>query len=122
MAEVLDITKLKNRLADFANERDWGQFHSPKNIATALSIESSEILEHFQWMTEENSRKLSKESDSEVWHEVKDEVADVLAYLLRLSDLLDIDLEEALETKMEKNEKKYPVSKSRGTSKKYTKL
>ena len=122
MTEVLDITKLKNRLSEFANKRDWGQFHSPKNIATALSVEASEILEHFQWMTDEDSRNLSKEINSEVWHEVKDEVADVMAYLLRLSDLLDIDLQEALETKIEKNEKKYPVSKSRGTSKKYTKL
>ncbi len=122
MAEVVDITKLKNRLSDFANQRDWGQFHSPKNISMALSIEASEILEHFQWMSEEDSRKLSKDTNSEVWNEVKDEVADVFAYLLRLSDLLDIDLKEALETKMEKNEKKYPVSKSRGTSKKYNKL
>jgi NTP pyrophosphatase (non-canonical NTP hydrolase) len=122
MSEVLDITKLKNRVSSFVNERDWGQFHSPKNIAMALSVESSEILEHFQWMTENDSRELSSETNNEVWSEVKDEVADVFVYLLRLSDLLNIDLQEAIDTKMEKNAKKYPVEKSRGTSKKYNKL
>lgn len=113
-----EIANLQSALRDFARERDWGQFHSPKNLACALSVEASEILEHFQWLTEEQSRTLTKAKCAEVGQEL----ADVFLYLLQLSDKLGIDLADAARAKMEGNALKYPVDRSRGTSSKYTEL
>lgn len=113
-----DIPSLKASLRLFAAERDWDQFHSPKNLATALAVEAAEILEHFQWLTEEQSRSLTEDKREEV----ADELADVLLYLVRLSDKLGIDLLAAADRKLQKNALKYPVEKSKGKSTKYTEL
>jgi NTP pyrophosphatase (non-canonical NTP hydrolase) len=110
------LIELRDCLRRFAGDRDWNQFHSPKNIAMALSVEVAELLEHFQWMTEEESRNL----DAKTKAMVADEIADVQNYLVRLADKLDIDILEAAEVKFAKNEKKYPADKVRGSSKKYT--
>ena len=111
-----DLDTLKNQLRDFADKRDWNQFHSPKNLCMALSIEVAEIAEHFQWLTEEQSRKLPQEK----LDEVATELADTLLYLIRLADKLEIDLLTAALDKVELNKQKYPVAQSRGNAKKYT--
>ncbi len=113
-----DLQALINALREFSSQRDWDQFHSPKNLASALTVEAAELLEHFQWLTEAQSRELP--ADKRV--AVGEEMADVLLYLLRLSDQLNIDLVEAAKRKMTLNAAKYPVDRSRGTSKKYTEL
>jgi dCTP diphosphatase len=109
---------LREELRRFAAERDWDQFHSPKNLAAALAVEAAELLEPFQWLTEEQSRHL----DAEQLAAVRDEVADVLLYLIRLADELDIDLDAAARDKLVHNALRYPVAKARGSSKKYTDL
>lgn len=109
---------LKSALREFAKERDWDQFHSPKNLAAALSVEAAELLEHFQWLTDEQSRSLSKERRSAV----AEEIADVLLYLIQLSDKLDVDPMQAAEEKLKLNALKYPVERARGSSKKYSEL
>ena len=113
-----DLQTLQDALRQFAAERDWAQFHSPKNLAVSLSIEAAEVLEHFQWMTEEQSRQLNEAQRTEVAHEI----ADVLIYLLQLSDKLGIDPLEAAREKLVLNAEKYPVDKARGNSRKYTEL
>jgi NTP pyrophosphatase (non-canonical NTP hydrolase) len=113
-----DLTALRDHLRNFAAVRDWDQFHSPKNLAMALSAESAELLEIFQWLTEEQSRALSAEAKAAA----SDEIADVLLYLIRLADKLEIDPIAAAQRKLESNERKYPVGKARGNSKKYTEL
>ena len=100
-----DLDTLRKRLRAFAAERDWGQFHSPKNLACALSVEAAELLEHFQWMTEEQSRAPDAARREEIAHEA----ADVLLYLVQLADQLDIDLLAAADRKMALNALKYPV-------------
>lgn len=113
-----DLQSLIQALRDFAKEREWEQFHSPKNLASALTVEASELLEHFQWLTEEQSRSLpaSKKAD------VAAEAADVLLYLLQLCDKLQIDLVEAARNKLAVNAEKYPVERALGSSKKYTEI
>jgi len=111
-----DINTLKHQLREFADTRDWNQFHSPKNLSMALSIEAGEIMEHFQWLTQEQSKNLSADR----LDEVAKELADTLLYLVRLADKLDIDLLAAAQNKIELNGQKYPVEKSRGNAKKYT--
>ena len=113
-----DVQALINALREFSSQRDWDQFHSPKNLASALTVEAAELLEHFQWLTEAQSRELP--ADKRV--AVGEEMADVFLYLLRLSDQLNIDLVDAARRKLALNAAKYPVDKSRGTSKKYTEL
>jgi len=113
-----DIEALQTALRSFSNDRDWGQFHSPKNLAAALSVEAAELLEHFQWLTEEQSRTLSEDKRMKVG----EEVADVLLYLLQLSDKLQIDVLDAAWKKLESNGSKYPVDKSKGNMKKYNEL
>ena len=112
----VDLNTLKIRLRDFADTRDWNQFHSPKNLSMALSAEASEIIEHFQWLTEEQSKNLPQNK----LDEVATELADTLIYLIRLADKLDIDLLTAAQNKIEINEQKYPVDKAKGNAKKYT--
>jgi NTP pyrophosphatase (non-canonical NTP hydrolase) len=111
-----NLEEFKFRLRQFAEERDWDQFHSPKNLAMALSAEVAEIVEHFQWLTEEQSKNLSQDK----LEEVGKELADTFIYLIRLSDKLDIDLIAATENKIGINERKYPVAKAKGNAKKYT--
>jgi len=113
-----EIEKIKLRLRQFAEERDWDQFHSPKNLSMALSAEVAEIVEHFQWLTEEQSKQLSNEKLGEV----ETELADTLIYLIRLADKLDVDLLQAALSKIDVNEQKYPVDKAKGNAKKYTEL
>ena len=115
-APVNSMDSLRLALRQFAAERDWDQFHSPKNLAIALSIEASELLEHFQWMAETDSNLLSPEK----LEQVRNEMADVLIYLVRIADKLGVDLLEASSKKLEVNAKKYPVEKARGSAKKYT--
>jgi NTP pyrophosphatase (non-canonical NTP hydrolase) len=112
------LTGLRDQLRQFARERDWEQFHSPKNLVMALSVEAAELLEHFQWLTEEQSRSLDAQTEAAV----RAEIADVLLYLIRLGDQLGIDPVDAARRKMVENAKKYPVEKSRGNRKKYTEL
>jgi NTP pyrophosphatase (non-canonical NTP hydrolase) len=109
---------LRDHLRRFAAERDWDQFHSPKNLAMALSVEASELLEHFQWLTEDESRSLPQAELAKV----REELADVLLYLIRLADKLGIDLLSAATDKMAINAAKYPVEAARGSRKKYTEL
>lgn len=111
-----DLDTLKNHLREFADKRDWNQFHSPKNLCMALSVEVAEITEHFQWLTEEQSRSLPTDK----LDEIATEIADTLLYLVRLADKLEIDLLNAALDKMETNKQKYPVDQSRGNAKKYT--
>jgi dCTP diphosphatase len=112
------LDDLAGVLRKFADERDWGQFHSPKNLAIALTVEAAELLEEFQWLTEEQSR----EPDQERLKRIKDEISDVLIYLVLLSDHLSIDPMAAAFEKIEKNREKYPAEKARGSAKKYTEL
>lgn len=104
------LEDLRQRLAAFAAARDWEQFHSPKNLAMALVAESAELVEHFQWLTEAQSEQLSPEQSTAVGHEL----ADILIYLVRIADRLDIDLIAAAHDKIVINETRYPVSKVRG--------
>lgn len=113
-----EVQALQVALRQFAEERDWGQFHTPKNLAASLSIEAAEVLEHFQWLTDQQSQDLSPEQREKVALEI----ADVLLYLLQLSDKLQIDPVEASRRKLALNAAKYPVEKARGSSKKYTEL
>jgi NTP pyrophosphatase (non-canonical NTP hydrolase) len=112
MSEFHELTEIIN---EFTEEREWGAFHSPKNLAMALSVESSELLEHFQWLTEEESRNL----DAKTLSEVADEIADVQWYLLRIANQLGIDIPTAARGKMEKNRVKYPVELAKGNATKY---
>ncbi len=116
--DLAALDALRAALRRFAAERDWEQFHSPKNLAMALSVEVAELLEHFQWLSEDQSKQLSAEQHANV----RDELADVLIYLVRLADQLDVDLLAAARDKMVLNAKKYPADKARGHSRKYTKL
>lgn len=113
-----DVQALQAALRQFADERDWSQFHTPKNLAASLSIEAAEVLEHFQWLTDEQSKNLSPEQRDKVALEI----ADVLLYLLQLADKLQIDPVAAAKNKLAINAEKYPVDKARGSSKKYTEL
>lgn len=111
-----DLDEIKIKLCQFAQARDWDQFHSPKNLSMALACEVGELLELFQWLTEEQSKNLTQEQRQAV----EEEMADVFLYLLRLADKLNVDLLEAAKNKMAKNELKYPAEKVKGSSKKYT--
>lgn len=113
-----ELNTLRDALRKFAAERDWDQFHSPKNLASALSVEAAELLECFQWLSEEQSRNLNPEQLAAV----RDELADVLVYLVRLADKLDVNLLDAVREKMVKNALKYPADKARGSIKKYSEL
>ena len=112
------LTTLTAQLERFASDRDWQQFHSPKNLASALIVEAGELLEHFQWLTEDQSRQLPQDKRDAIGAEI----ADVLLYLIQLSTALNIDPVEAAQAKLALNEQKYPASKARGTSKKYDEL
>lgn len=112
------LRDLAQQLDRFARDRDWQQFHSPKNLASALIVEAGELLEHFQWMTEEHSRALPPEKLAAVGAEI----ADVLMYLTQLANTLGIDPVAAAQAKLRLNELKYPVDRARGNSKKYDEL
>ena len=112
------LQALARQLQQFADARDWGPFHSPKNLASALIVEAGELLEHFQWLTEDQSRQLAPDKRQAVAHEM----ADVLLYLVQLSTVLGIDLMDAAQAKLALNAQKYPVEQARGHSRKYDEL
>ncbi|MFD7299161.1 nucleotide pyrophosphohydrolase [Streptomyces sp. NPDC059897] len=103
----LDVAALQARLARFAVARDWQPFHTPKNLAAALSVEASELVEIFQWLTPEQSARVMEDPDSA--HRVEDEIADVLAYLLQLCEVLGVDALAALSAKIDRNERRFPA-------------
>ena len=114
----MDVKYIQNKLSDFAKKRDWEKFHNLKNLAISINIESSELLEIFQWDdNQEVDEKLKKKQFKE---RISDEVADVLLYLLRFSQIANLDLEKICLKKMKKNAKKYPIKLSKGKSTKYT--
>jgi len=117
-ADQIAFTRLRDRLRDFASARDWNQFHSPKNLAIALSVEAAELLEHFQWVSDKDSLTIPPDKLGKI----DEEIADVFLYLIRLADMLNIDLVQAADRKIEANSRKYPVEKSRGNAKNYTEL
>jgi dCTP diphosphatase len=111
-----ELDQIRSRIRKFRDERDWMQFHNPKNLACSISIEANELLEHFQWSTPEESQTIARKKKMEISHEI----ADVAVYLIELADNLGIDLAKAIAEKMAHNETKYPAAKVRGSSKKYT--
>jgi len=113
----MDLDKIKNIIREFAKQRDWDKFHTPKNLSMALSVEASELVEIFQWLSQEESKNI----DSNEIQNVKDEVADILIYLIRIADKLNIDLEKAVLEKIDKNNEKYPIDLSKGNAVKYNK-
>lgn len=115
----MEIKAITNKLLKFREDRDWEKFHKVKDLAISLSLEASELLEIFQWKTDEEVKELIKGDKLE---DIKDEASDIASYLFLLCNDLGIDLIEAMENKIKKNELKYPVEKARGTSKKYTDL
>ena len=118
--QLIDVKNLAASLQRFADDRDWQQFHSPKNLLLALTGEVGELCEVFQWMSEADSVAAAKHPSTA--QAVKDELADVLMYLVRLSSVLEVDLNEAVTSKLALNEQKYPVDKAKSTSKKYDQL
>lgn len=114
----MKMKTLRDAVRSFVAERDWDQFHSPKNLSMALSIEAAELMEHFQWLTEEQSLDPS----TNVRAALEDEIGDVLIYLVRLADKLDIDPLDVAVRKLAKNKEKYPVEKARGNARKYSQL
>jgi dCTP diphosphatase len=114
--DTIALAYLRDRLRQFVAEREWGQFHSPKNLAIALSVEAGELLEHFQWVSELESGSLPPIK----LNGIGEEMADVLSCLIRLADVLGVDLIQGGEKKIDTNARKYPVEKSRGSAKKYS--
>jgi len=110
------VNDLRDAIRAFVEERDWEQFHSPKNLAMALSVEVAEVVEHFQWLTDEQSQNLPPEKLAEV----RDEIGDVMIYLIELADKLGIDLVEAAKAKVAINGQKYPADLVKGKASKYT--
>lgn len=110
------LNKLRARVNTFVEERDWAQFHSPKNLAMAMIVEAGEVVEHFQWMTEQESKNLNAETRERVGQEL----SDTFVYLLRIAEVCGVDLIEAANKKIDLNAKKYPVEKCKGSNAKYT--
>ena len=110
-----DLERLRAIVREFVDERDWDQFHTPKNLASALTVEAAELLEHFQWLKDGRPDELGQDKLAEVKHEM----ADVLVYLVRIADKLDVDLFAAVQEKMVLNREKYPAEQVRGDARKY---
>ena len=111
-----ELEELRVLISNFAKERDWDQFHSPKNLSMALIVEAGELVEHFQWLKQSESRNLSKDK----LEAVEEELADILVYLIRIADQLGIDLINVSRKKIKSNEAKYPADMVRGSARKYT--
>lgn len=116
----MTLEALSARLKAFAIERDWEQFQSPKNLSMALIVEAAELVEHFQWLTQQQSVDVSLDKDSQKYREIALEMADILAYLLLIAEKMDVDLLASLKEKIEINEQRYPADKVRGSAKKYS--
>lgn len=114
------VAELKSRVLAFVREREWEQFHSPKNLSMALAAETGELMEHFLWATAEQSRAIA--ADAAKRGKIADELADVVIYALEFANITGLDVAAAIEAKMAANAQKYPVEKSRGRSEKYTEL
>ena len=114
----MDLANIQRRIREFRDARDWMQFHNPKNLAISIVLEASELLEHFQWKSPDESEAHAKAARDDI----ADEIADVSVYLIELADNLGIDLEQAILKKLDKNAAKYPAEKSKGNAKKYTEL
>ncbi|MFZ5986837.1 MAG: nucleotide pyrophosphohydrolase [Bacillota bacterium] len=114
-----DLTGAVETLLKFRSQRDWSKFHTPKNLSMSIAIESAELMEHFQWKTDE---EIKEYLSSEKFDDVKEEIADIASYLLLLSNDMGLDLNKAIMDKVKKNEKKYPVSKCKGKHNKYNEL
>ncbi|HEY2826351.1 MAG TPA: nucleotide pyrophosphohydrolase [Pirellulales bacterium] len=110
--QTTTLADLRQLIANFVNQRDWQQFHSPKNLSMSLAIEAAELMEHFQWLTIDQSRAIG--TQPEKLGEVADELADVLCYALALANELQIDVADAIRAKMIKNERKYPAAEYQG--------
>jgi NTP pyrophosphatase (non-canonical NTP hydrolase) len=117
MDNSTNIQELKEKIKKFCDERDWDQFHNAKELAIAMNIEASELLEHFRWKKDKEVDEMF--TDKEKRQKIEDEMADVFYFLLRMSDRYDVDLTKALETKMRENHEKYPIEKFKGSGKKY---
>lgn len=115
----MNLEEIRRRLAEFAGERNWDQFHTPKNLSMALSAEAAELLEIFQWLTDEQSKQIVK-NDKEMAL-ITQEIADVFIYLVRLADKLGVDIEKAVLDKIDQNEKKYPIELAKDNATKYNK-
>ena len=113
----MNISEIQDKLEKFAIERDWEQFHTPKNLSMALSVEASELVEIFQWLKPEESNKPNQKQIEAI----NSEVADIAMYLFRFCTVLGIDINEAIESKLERNAEKYPVNLSKGNAQKYNK-
>jgi dCTP diphosphatase len=113
-----DLNEIRRMIRRFRDDRDWMQFHNPKNLACSISIEAAELLEHFQWKTPEESEVIIKTKRTEISHEI----ADVAIYLIELADNLSIDLVQAIKEKIALNAAKYPAKKARGSAAKYSEL
>ena len=114
----MDIQAIQEKLQTFADERQWEQYHTPKNLVMGLCGEVGELIEHFQWLTADESKNITH--DENTMEKVREELADVQIYLLRLADKLNIDMESAIWDKIKKNEAKYPAHFVKGSAKKYT--
>ncbi|MBO67492.1 MAG: nucleotide pyrophosphohydrolase [Acidiferrobacteraceae bacterium] len=114
----MNIKEITRILQTFSDQRDWNQFHTPKNLAMALNVEASELLELFQWSNSGGAEE--SEQDSDCREDIAREVADIMIYLIRFCDVVNIDLEHAVRNKIDENEEKYPVSLSRGNAVKYS--
>lgn len=112
----ITLQRLREMMADFVRERDWDQFHTPKNISMSIAIEAAELMEHFQWLTVEQSKNLAPEALAEIG----EELADIVIYSLSMANFLDLDLSATVLAKMEKNRRKYPKDQVRGKAHKYT--
>jgi len=115
-----DIEFLRRKVRDFISERDWEQFHNPKDLAMSISIESSELMELFQWKTREEVEEI--QDDPETVAELRRELADIIIYSISLANALDVDISEIVLEKLRENQRKYPVDKVKGSAKKYTEL
>jgi NTP pyrophosphatase (non-canonical NTP hydrolase) len=115
----MNLREIRNRLAQFAQERNWDQYHTPKNLSMALAAEAAELLEIFQWLTDEQSQEIV--NNGKEMAQIREEIADVMIYLVRLAEKLNVDIEKAVLDKIKLNEKKYPVELAKGNATKYNK-
>ena len=119
MDETTNILQLKEKIQKFCEDRDWNQFHNPKDLAIGIITEASELLEHFRFKSEEECEKIL---NSDKRNEITEELADIMFFVLRFAQRYDVDLSKELEEKMKKNDLKYPIGKAKGSNQKYTEL
>jgi NTP pyrophosphatase (non-canonical NTP hydrolase) len=118
MPNKITLRQIKNRIKKFVKERDWQKYHSPKNISMSIAIEAAELMEHFQWLTIEQSKKLLKDKDKR--KEIEDELADIAIYILDFCNTFDIDIEKSILNKLAKTAQNYPIHLAKSKARKYT--